>query len=170
MAFQQLARICKASGDELRLQILRVLSVESLGALELAAVFEMRQPAISHHLKVLLKANLVTTRKEHNSLFYRRALWPTEKEVDDAVQGIFKVVDTLVLPDTLLQRLHSIHQNRIIAARAFLERSTEQGLFSQALEVMDNRFYAEALVTLMRTTQFPALELALEIGSGRGEF
>ena len=50
------AHLCKASGDPLRLQILRVLRQDSFGVLELCSIFDIRQPAMSHHLKVLAAA------------------------------------------------------------------------------------------------------------------
>ena len=43
----------KAIGDRLRAQILRALSTESYSVSELCHIFDMPQPALSHHLKVL---------------------------------------------------------------------------------------------------------------------
>ena len=68
-----LANLCKASADPLRLQVLRGLKNESFGVSELCSIFDIRQPALSHHLKVLAGAGLVTTRREGNSIFYRRS-------------------------------------------------------------------------------------------------
>jgi DNA-binding transcriptional ArsR family regulator len=42
--------------------------------LELCRIVEVRQSALSHHLKILAQAELVSTRREGNSIFYRRAL------------------------------------------------------------------------------------------------
>ena len=72
-----LAALCKASGDELRLNVLRVLASDSFGVLELAQIFDIGQSGMSHHLKVLAQAELVATRREGNAIFYRRAphLW-----------------------------------------------------------------------------------------------
>ena len=69
-----LAALCKASGDALRLNILRALANDSFGVLELAQIFATGQSGISHHLKVLAQAGLVATRREGNAIFYRRAL------------------------------------------------------------------------------------------------
>ena len=68
-----LAALCKASADSLRLQVLRVLREDSFGVSELCSIFDIRQPALSHHLKVLANAGLVATRREGNSIFYRRS-------------------------------------------------------------------------------------------------
>ena len=50
---ESLAPIYKASGDPLRLEILRVLRRDTFGVLELSQMFDMRQSGMSHHLKVL---------------------------------------------------------------------------------------------------------------------
>ena len=70
----ELAALCKAGGDPLRLNVLRVLSNDSFGVLELAQIFAIGQSGMSHHLKVLAQAGLVATRREGNAIFYRRAL------------------------------------------------------------------------------------------------
>ena len=69
-----LAAHTKASADPLRLNILRILGEGSFGVLELCELFEIKQSSMSHHLKILANAGLVTTRREGNSIFYRRSL------------------------------------------------------------------------------------------------
>lgn len=71
---ETLAALCKASGDALRLNVLRALANDSFGVLELAQIFDIGQSGMSHHLKVLAQADLVATRREGNAIFYRRAL------------------------------------------------------------------------------------------------
>ena len=70
---QTLLAFCKATADQLRLDVLRVLKVESFSVGELCTILGAAQPAMSHHLKILLTAGLVARRREGNSLFYRRA-------------------------------------------------------------------------------------------------
>jgi ArsR family transcriptional regulator len=72
-----LATYTNASADPLRLNILRILGEGSFGVLELCQLFEIKQSSMSHHLKILASAGLVTTRREGNSIFYRRALLTT---------------------------------------------------------------------------------------------
>ena len=62
--YENLSRLCRAAGDPLRLEILRSLARDSYGVLELCRIFGMRQPAMSHHLKVLAEAGLVYRRGE----------------------------------------------------------------------------------------------------------
>ena len=68
-----LAAACKACADPLRLTVLRVLQNDSLAVSELCELLGIRQPALSHHLKVLARAGLVTSRREGTSIFYRRS-------------------------------------------------------------------------------------------------
>lgn len=67
-----LASLCKAAGDALRLDILRALARDSYGVLELAQAFGVKQSLLSHHLKTLTQAGLLHSRREGNTIFYRR--------------------------------------------------------------------------------------------------
>ena len=67
--------LCKAAGDPLRMQVLKVLQQNAYGVLELCQVLDIRQSAMSHHLKILANAGLVATRREGTTIFYRRNLF-----------------------------------------------------------------------------------------------
>lgn len=56
-----LASLLKAAGDSRRLEVLRALRANAFGALELADIFAMRQNTMSHHLKLLTRAGLVSS-------------------------------------------------------------------------------------------------------------
>ena len=47
----------------MRVQVLRLLKDESLNVSELCEVFQLRQSALSHHLKILVQANLLARKK-----------------------------------------------------------------------------------------------------------
>ncbi len=168
-AFERLAALSKAGGDVLRLQILRVLSTESISVLELSAVFAVRQPAMSHHLKVLLQAGLVSTRKEGNTIFYRRALPPVDGHLDGVVRALFQAVDSLSLPDELVQRLQVLGQQRSELSQAFFARNVQEFRQHQEL-IAEHQLYADTVAGLIDATIFPEHSLALELGPGEGEF
>ena len=89
-----LAPIFKASGDPLRLEILRVLRRDTFGVLELSQLFEMRQSGMSHHLKVMHKAGLLEPQREGNAIFYRRPLnLESDKLTDQTIRQVFQSVD-----------------------------------------------------------------------------
>ena len=59
------AQIFKALGDPTRLEILGVLAAaaDTLCACEIEARFDLKQPTISHHLRILREAGLVTAER-----------------------------------------------------------------------------------------------------------
>lgn len=58
------ALICKALGDSNRLQIVQMLSDGEKCGCKLLEKFEITQPTLSHHMKILCECGLVDTRKE----------------------------------------------------------------------------------------------------------
>jgi ArsR family transcriptional regulator, arsenate/arsenite/antimonite-responsive transcriptional repressor len=64
------ADIFKALGDATRLEIVRRLFGKSLCVCDIMDAFHLTQPAISHHLKLLKQAGLITDSKEGKWVFY----------------------------------------------------------------------------------------------------
>lgn len=60
----QVADICKALGDTNRLRIVEMLADGEKCACKLLEAFEITQPTLSHHMKILCECGLVDTRKE----------------------------------------------------------------------------------------------------------
>ena len=58
------ALICKALGDSNRLQIIQMLSDGEKCGCKLLEAFEITQPTLSHHMKILNECGLVNYRKE----------------------------------------------------------------------------------------------------------
>ena len=58
------ALLCKALGDSNRLQIVQMLSDGEKCACKLLEQFEITQPTLSHHMKILCDAEIVVGRKE----------------------------------------------------------------------------------------------------------
>jgi ArsR family transcriptional regulator len=61
---------CKALSDDTRQQILVMLLDGEKCVSDIVEVFDMSQPTISHHLSILKRFNLVTSRKEGKLVFY----------------------------------------------------------------------------------------------------
>lgn len=152
----QLAARLKAAGDPLRLEILRLLSQDSYSVLELCRIFDLRQPALSHHLKVLAQAELVTRRREGNNLFYRRS--------GDGLQPLFAGLDRLPLRPELAEAVEQVAQERAEASRRFFadygNRFREQQELIAGYEV-----YGPQVAQLLKPGA-----AALEVGPGEGEF
>lgn len=58
------ALICKALGDSNRLQIVEMLSDGEKCACKLLEKFEITQPTLSHHMRILCESGLVDVRKD----------------------------------------------------------------------------------------------------------
>ena len=58
------ASICKTLSDSNRLKIVKMLSDGEKCGCKLLEAFEITQPTLSHHMKILCDCGLVETRKE----------------------------------------------------------------------------------------------------------
>ena len=94
-AEQQFLAATKAAADPLRANILKLLRQESFGVLELAHILDTSQPTLSHHLKVLARGGLVASRRDGNSIFYRRALVHADCPMAGYLDGLFCTLDAL---------------------------------------------------------------------------
>jgi ArsR family transcriptional regulator len=69
-----LARVFKAMGDPVRLRLLSLIASHEGGeacVCDLTDVFDLTGPTISHHLKVLREAGLITGERRGTWVFYR---------------------------------------------------------------------------------------------------
>jgi ArsR family transcriptional regulator, arsenate/arsenite/antimonite-responsive transcriptional repressor len=62
--------VFRALADPTRREILRLLRHGELSAGALAQHFDMTKPSMSHHFNLLKQADLVTTRREGQQIFY----------------------------------------------------------------------------------------------------
>ena len=69
---QRMATIARALGDPVRLQLVDVLRKHAgkVCVCELVPLFELSQPTISHHLKVLRQAGLVESERQGLWAYY----------------------------------------------------------------------------------------------------
>ncbi|TQV69655.1 metalloregulator ArsR/SmtB family transcription factor [Exilibacterium tricleocarpae] len=168
-SYPQLARHLKAAGDPLRLEILRVLARDSYGVLELSRIFDMKQSGMSHHLKVLSGAGLVATRREGNSIFYRRAAPARGAETERLQTVLFSTLDRQPLPASISTRLADIQSERATASKQFFAENAAKFREQQDL-IASFPVYAEQVQELLAQTPLPGTACALEVGPGEGEF
>ncbi|MCR5602902.1 MAG: metalloregulator ArsR/SmtB family transcription factor [Lachnospiraceae bacterium] len=62
--------ICKALSDSNRLEIVQVLSEGEKCGCRLLERFEITQPTLSHHVKILVESGIVNDRKEGKWHYY----------------------------------------------------------------------------------------------------
>ncbi|MGZ4934770.1 MAG: ArsR/SmtB family transcription factor [Halobacteriota archaeon] len=82
------ARTLKALADATRLKIVKALSRQELCVCELMLLLDAQQSAISHHLRILKDANLVTER--------RHGKWSFHQLEGEHLKATLQALDALV--------------------------------------------------------------------------
>jgi ArsR family transcriptional regulator len=165
----ELAGLCKACADPLRLNILRALHNDSLGVSELCTLFDIRQPALSHHLKVLSNAGLVATRREGTTIFYRRSETAQALCGGPLVEALLEALDAQPLSAGLQEGLQALQRNREANSRDFFRRNADKFREQQDL-IARYGLYADTVADLLRQLPPRQHAHALEIGPGDGRF
>lgn len=162
------SQFCKAAGDDLRARVLQVLRHNAYGVLELCQIFDIRQPAMSHHLKVLAAAGLVSTRREGTTIFYRRNPSNPVAALDNLQHALFQTIDGMSLDSEIKTRIDAIYRERSAASLAFFQQNADK--------LRDNRDliaswtdYGDSVENFL-SQSVADTGLALEIGPGYGEF
>jgi len=163
-----LSAFCKAAGDPLRLEILRVMRHNAYGVLELSELFGVKQSGMSHHLKVLFNAGLVATRREGNTIFYRRSPLPTNNQLLELHRNFIATVDQLTLSTDLQQRINEINRVRIKASQAFFQQNAEKFQANQDL-IASYEHYGDIVTQFLDATPCDK-KTVLEVGPGEGGF
>jgi ArsR family transcriptional regulator len=71
--FRGLELFFAALGDSTRLKMLKLIADEELCSCEVMAALELTQPTTSHHLGILERAGILSTRRNGKWLFYKIA-------------------------------------------------------------------------------------------------
>ena len=155
----------KALGDPLRLQIVRLLKGDSLSVSELCEVLDMRQSALSHHLKVLVEVDLLVRRREGTAVFYRRGLATGPRA--PLVTTLFDNIDREPLNQSLTLGMRRVQQQREQNSLAFFR--THSARFREQQELIASwADYAQATLHLLdHCPDLPDLPI-IEIGAGDG--
>lgn len=66
----QCCQIFQAMGDKTRVRILELLRNKELCVSDICKHFNMTQPSISHHLDILKRSGVVSSRKQGREVYY----------------------------------------------------------------------------------------------------
>ena len=168
-AVNDLASLLKAAGDRLRLQVLTLLRQDSLAVQELCSILDVRQPALSHHLKVMASAGLITSRREGNTIFYRRAVADAATSAGRMQAAILDTVDGMGLTPELAGRLQELRAEREHSSRQFFKHNANKFRAQQDL-IASYEQYADTVAETLASISLESRGLALEVGPGDGAF
>jgi ArsR family transcriptional regulator len=168
-SFSNIAAFNKAVGDTLRLAILRVLAQDAYRVLELSDIFQYKQSGMSHHLKVLSDAGLVTKRREGNSIFYSRALLAAGEALASLRQQLYATIDNVEVAQEVMVLLQRVQEERVEASQQFFVQQAEKFKAQQDL-IAEYPVYGDAVKDLLRNSGVVVNDLAVEVGPGAGEF
>ena len=168
LEIDELAALNKAAADVMRLQILQLLQQDSFGVLEIADIFEVSQSRMSHHLKILASAGLLTTRREGNSIFYRRAVMGNNT-MDAVRHSILKAVDHLESNPHIQDAVSRIYKERAMQSQSFFEKHADKLTDVQDL-IAGYEHYADSVDEVMQALVLPKQATAMEVGPGQGGF
>ncbi len=166
-SYQAFLNTTRAVADPLRAEILRTLSKDSFGVLELAHIFRVTQPALSHHLKILSRAGLVATRRDGNGIYYRRAQPLADCDLYDYLSQLYSTLDAFASDPALQRRIDDVHSERAERSRKFFADHARQFANQQAL-ICAPETYVGALHELLERATCKR-KRALDVGPGDGE-
>ncbi len=117
---ERMAAIAKALGDPVRLQLVDVLRKHAgkVCVCELVPLFDLSQPTVSHHLKVLRDAGIVGSE--------RQGLWAYYYVIPDALRGAVRMAGlsaTRLMANALFVCLHNAGRSQM--SQALFERAAE---------------------------------------------
>jgi ArsR family transcriptional regulator len=119
-------------------------------------------------LKVLATAGLLTTRREGNSIFYRRPLILEDDPLQDFKKTALANIDRLPLPSRVQQRIKVIQQERAQLSLNFFTRHADKFREKQGL-VTEYAHYAGSLQDLIKGIGLEKDATVMEVGPGEGE-
>ena len=93
--FSQLLRFFKVIGNESRLKIVGLLANEERSVGELAALLDLKEPTVSHHLAAMKRLGLVDVRAEGNVRIY----WLNSKFLEEMNKDLFSRESLATLVD-----------------------------------------------------------------------
>lgn len=166
----QISDIYKALSDESRLRILNALQFGVFNVQELTSLLELTQPTISHHLKILSSAGLVSVEKTGTWAFYRLVQDESLPISGSIIQNLLKLLQsnelqsngsTFKSDSTQIKKLLDSRRDK---AKAFFDSAASQWKTLRS-EIQGDASYFDEVQSLISST-----ESVLELGCGGGVF
>jgi len=161
-------QLLSAAADSTRFTILRCLQSDSFSVSELCDILAMKQPAVSHHLKLLLEARLIAVQREGVASFYRRGAVNVFEGRAALVLALFSALDEELLDEQIEERIAGVKQERSRRAREFFNKHRDVLSETQELIAAPEQYLPVVIEMIEQLVSCDSGATAVEIGSGRG--
>lgn len=159
----QTAELLKTLADTNRLRILGLLQTEELSGTELAALLQVSEPTVSHHVGLLKAQQLVTVRADGTRRLYRTdkdKLQAALQSVPAVAEAAAKDVDGRAFEDKVMRAyfdgdrlkaipLHRLKKLHVVLRRLIREFDEDRNYPEREVNVILGRFHAD-FATLRR--------------------
>ncbi len=136
--------------------------------MELCRIFGTTQPSMSHHLKILAGAGLLQTRREGNTIFYRRALIASDGPISDLMARLFESIDRMALPLAVTDSCKQVHNARAQHSKEFFEKNADKLKDNQNL-IAEFSHYSSCIIEFLSNEQFADNCQVIEVGPGESD-
>ncbi|MBQ7915226.1 MAG: winged helix-turn-helix transcriptional regulator [Firmicutes bacterium] len=89
--FQALAEVFRQLSDGSRLRLFWLLCHCEQCVTNLSSIMGMSSPAISHHLRQLREARLITSRRDGKEVYYKAVDTPAARTLHDALEALMAI-------------------------------------------------------------------------------
>ena len=93
--YENISKKLKVISDPKRLRIIDILSCDQLCACEILEKFNISQPTLSHDMRKLEEAGLVTSEREGKNIYYSLDKASLD-EIEDSLKLIFHIQDDCI--------------------------------------------------------------------------
>ena len=93
--YEDIAKKLRVISDPKRLRIIDMLSCDELCACEILEKFDISQPTLSHDMRKLEEADLVTSEREGKNTYYSLNKASLD-EIEDSLNLIFNIQDDCI--------------------------------------------------------------------------
>ena len=93
--YEDIAKKLKVISDPKRLKIIDMLSCDELCACEILEKFDISQPTLSHDMRKLEEAGLISSRREGKNTYYYLDKASLD-EIEDSLNLIFHIQDDCI--------------------------------------------------------------------------